>query len=67
MCPMAGDESLSEGEELVLRLHPHWKTLLRPLFTLAVLFIAVIALLLFLPQRSSRSSPLIPCQTVRIF
>ena len=53
---MAGDESLSEGEELVLRLHPHWKTLLRPLFTLAVLFIAVIALLLFLPARSNMAA-----------
>ena len=26
---MAGDESLAEGERFVLRLHPHWKTLLR--------------------------------------
>jgi uncharacterized membrane protein YdbT with pleckstrin-like domain len=50
---MAGDDLLSEGEEPVLLLHPHWKTLLRPLLILAALFIAVIALLLFLPARSN--------------
>ena len=53
---MAGDESLSEGEEFVVRLHPHWKILLRPLFILAVLFIAVIAVLLLLPVRSNMNA-----------
>src|SRR6185437_11161762 len=56
MWPMAGDESLSEGEEFVVRLHPHWKILLRPLFILAVLFIAVIAVLLLLPVRSNMNA-----------
>src|SRR5258708_23354218 len=46
---MAGDESLSEGERFVLRLHPHWKTLLRPSFLLAVIAAAAIALLVLLP------------------
>jgi uncharacterized membrane protein YdbT with pleckstrin-like domain len=46
---MAGDESLSEGERFVLRLHPHWKTLLRPFFLLVVIVAAAIALLIVLP------------------
>jgi len=46
---MPGDESLSEGERFVLRLHPHWKTLLRPFFLLALIIAATIALLVLLP------------------
>ena len=46
---MSGDESLSEGERLVLRLHPHWKTLLRPFFLLALIVAATITLLVLLP------------------
>ena len=46
---MSGDESLSEGERFVLRLHPHWKTLLRPSFLLALIVAATIALLVLLP------------------
>jgi membrane protein YdbS with pleckstrin-like domain len=49
---MAGDESLSEGERFVLQLHPHWKTLLRPFFVLAVVVAAAIAALILLPPRS---------------
>lgn len=37
---MTSDPSLIEDEHLVLRLHPHWKTLVRPL-AVAVLVIAV--------------------------
>ena len=47
---MAGDESLSEGEHFVLRLHPHWKTLLRPFFILLVILAAAIAALIMLPS-----------------
>jgi uncharacterized membrane protein YdbT with pleckstrin-like domain len=46
---MAGDESLAEGEQFVLRLHPHWKTLLRPLFVLALIVVAASTLLVVLP------------------
>jgi uncharacterized membrane protein YdbT with pleckstrin-like domain len=46
---MPGDESLSEGERFVLRLHPHWKTLLRPSCLLALIVAATIALLVLLP------------------
>jgi uncharacterized membrane protein YdbT with pleckstrin-like domain len=50
---MAGDESLSEGEQFVLRLHPHWKTLVKPFFMVAVIIAAAIAALIMLPPRSS--------------
>jgi uncharacterized membrane protein YdbT with pleckstrin-like domain len=50
---MAGDESLSEGEQFVLRLHPHWKTLVKPFSILAVIIAAAVAALIMLPTRSS--------------
>jgi uncharacterized membrane protein YdbT with pleckstrin-like domain len=37
---MVQDPSLTEDEQIVLRLHPHWKTLIRPL-AVAVLVVAV--------------------------
>ncbi len=52
MWPMAGEVSLSEGERLVLKLHPHWKTLVRPVFILAVIVAAAIAVVILLPPRS---------------
>ena len=49
---MAGDETLSQGEHFVLRLHPHWKTLLRPFLILLVILVAAIAALVMLPSGS---------------
>jgi uncharacterized membrane protein YdbT with pleckstrin-like domain len=49
---MAGEATLSEGERLVLRLHPHWKTLLRPILLLALIVAAALALLIFLPPHA---------------
>jgi uncharacterized membrane protein YdbT with pleckstrin-like domain len=46
---MAHDDGLTEGEHIVLRLHPHWKTVLRPVLLLALIVAAVIAALVFLP------------------
>ena len=54
---MAGDETLSEGEHFVLRLHPHWKTLLRPFFILLVILVAAIAALVMLPSGTARAWP----------
>jgi uncharacterized membrane protein YdbT with pleckstrin-like domain len=45
---MASEATLSEGECLVLKLHPHWKTLLRPILVLALIVAAALALLIFL-------------------
>jgi len=39
MCGMVHDAPLSDDEQLVLQLHPHWKTLIRPLL-IAVLVVA---------------------------
>jgi membrane protein YdbS with pleckstrin-like domain len=52
MRPMAGEASLSEGERFVLRLHPHWKTLLRPCFILLVIVAAAVTALVVLPAGS---------------
>jgi uncharacterized membrane protein YdbT with pleckstrin-like domain len=49
MWRMASEASLSEGERLVLKLHPHWKTLIRPVFILVVLIAAAGAALILLP------------------
>jgi uncharacterized membrane protein YdbT with pleckstrin-like domain len=49
---MAGDSSLTEGENFVLQLHPHWKTLLRPFFILIVTLAAALALLILLPAKA---------------
>jgi uncharacterized membrane protein YdbT with pleckstrin-like domain len=43
---MANAVGLTEGEHLVLRLHQHWKTVLRPFLILAATVIALLALLL---------------------
>jgi len=51
---MAHDEGLTEGEHVVLRLHPHWKTVLRPVLLLALIVAAVIAALLFLPGSADK-------------
>jgi uncharacterized membrane protein YdbT with pleckstrin-like domain len=48
---MASDATLAEGEQIVLKLHPHWKTLLRPIGVLALIVVAAPALLIFLPSR----------------
>ncbi|HEY3979559.1 MAG TPA: PH domain-containing protein [Streptosporangiaceae bacterium] len=52
---MAHDEGLTEGEHIVLRLHPHWKTVLRPILLLAVIVAAVIAALVYLPASADKA------------
>jgi membrane protein YdbS with pleckstrin-like domain len=47
---MATGAGLAEGEQLVLTLHPHWKTVLRPFLILAVIIAATLALLIYLPS-----------------
>ena len=41
---MTSDPTLTEDEHLVLRLHPHWKTLIGPV-SVAVLVVAAVAIL----------------------
>jgi uncharacterized membrane protein YdbT with pleckstrin-like domain len=46
---MASAAGLSEGEHLVLKMHQHWKTVLRPMFILAATVVALLVLLLLVP------------------
>jgi uncharacterized membrane protein YdbT with pleckstrin-like domain len=46
---MASTAGLSEGEHLVLRVHQHWKTVLRPLLILAATIVGLLVLLLLVP------------------
>ena len=47
---MSSAAGLADGEHLVLRLHPHWKTILRPLLILAATIAALLIVLIFLPS-----------------
>lgn len=47
---MAGESGLSEGEHSVLKLHQHWKTVLRPVLVLALIIAATLAVLLLVPN-----------------
>jgi uncharacterized membrane protein YdbT with pleckstrin-like domain len=44
---MTTSSGLAEGEQVVLRLHPHWKTVLAPLLILAATVVGLLMLLLF--------------------
>jgi uncharacterized membrane protein YdbT with pleckstrin-like domain len=47
---MANGPGLAEGEESVLRVHQHWKTVLWPVLVLAATVVALLVLLLLLPR-----------------
>jgi uncharacterized membrane protein YdbT with pleckstrin-like domain len=49
---MSGASGLVQGERLVLRFHPHWKTVLRPLLILAATVAALLIVLIVLPSGS---------------
>jgi uncharacterized membrane protein YdbT with pleckstrin-like domain len=56
---MATAAGLSEGEHLVLKLHQHWKTVLRPIFVLAATVLALLVLLLLVaPVRNAAAGRL---------
>jgi len=46
---MASAAGFAEGEHLVLRLHPHWKTILRPVLILIATVVGALLLLLLVP------------------
>ena len=47
---MSGPDSLTQGEQFVLRLHAHGKTMVRPAFVLLLIVAAAIVVSLLLPQ-----------------
>jgi membrane protein YdbS with pleckstrin-like domain len=51
---MTGGAGLTEGEHLVLMLHPHWKTVLRPLLILALIIAVTLTLLIILPSGADK-------------
>ncbi len=50
---MSGADSLTHGEELVLRLHAHGKTMVRPALVLLLIVAAAITISLLLPHSMS--------------
>jgi len=50
MACMASASGLSQGEHLVLQMHQHWKTVLRPVLVLALVIVALLAVLLLVPH-----------------
>ncbi len=50
MGPMVSASGLSQGEYFVLRVHQHWKTILRPVLILALIIVGLLAVLLYLPK-----------------
>jgi uncharacterized membrane protein YdbT with pleckstrin-like domain len=53
MWRMANPDSLTAGERLVLRLHPHGKTMLGPAVVLALILAVAITVILVLPASAS--------------
>jgi uncharacterized membrane protein YdbT with pleckstrin-like domain len=53
---MASATGLSEGEDLVLKLHQHWKTVLRPVLLLAATVVALLVVLLLVPAVRNAAS-----------
>ena len=47
---MASRSGLSQGEHIVLQMHQHWKTVLGPVLVLALIIVAVLAVLIFVPH-----------------
>lgn len=53
MWPMAIPDGLAEGEQSVLRLHPHGKTMLRPAAILVLILAVAVAVILVLPASAT--------------
>jgi uncharacterized membrane protein YdbT with pleckstrin-like domain len=47
---MVNAGGLAQGEHVVLRLHQHWKTILRPLLIFAATVVALLVVLIMLPS-----------------
>jgi uncharacterized membrane protein YdbT with pleckstrin-like domain len=53
MWAMADSGRLTDEEHSVLLVHPHWKTILRPMFLLVLTIAAAVALLIVIPSNSA--------------
>jgi uncharacterized membrane protein YdbT with pleckstrin-like domain len=50
---MIPDPSLTDGEHLVLRVHPHWKTLIRPVSVAVVVVVVALVAEVMIPSGSA--------------
>jgi len=50
---MTPDSSLTDGEHLVLRVHPHWKTLIRPVSVAVVVVVVALVAEVMIPSGSA--------------
>ena len=55
---MAGTDGLAPGEDLVLRVHPHGKTLVRPSAVLLLIAAAALIVVIFLPHGARNLWPI---------
>jgi len=55
---VATTDGLADGEQLVLRLHPHGKTMIRPGIILLLIMAAAITVILVLPSNASHLWPI---------
>lgn len=62
--PMHGP--LAEDEHSVLLVHPHWKTVLRPLFILVITVAAAVALVLVIPSGSAAGAERLAVMAVAV-
>lgn len=53
MWRMIPDPSLTDGEHLVLRVHPHWKTLIRPVSVAVVVVVVALVAEVMIPSGSA--------------
>jgi uncharacterized membrane protein YdbT with pleckstrin-like domain len=56
MGDVAGAEDLTQGEQLVLRLHQHGKVMIRPALALAVIVAVAVIVVLLLPSGDSHAA-----------
>ena len=53
---MTSEPSLTDDEQLVLQLHPHWKTLIRPLLFAALVVAAALVVEVVIPSGSAAAA-----------
>ena len=56
MCVMAHAGSLADDEQPVLLLHPHWKTLIRPLLFAVIVIVVALVLEVVIPSGSGAAA-----------
>jgi membrane protein YdbS with pleckstrin-like domain len=67
MCGMAFNSALTEGEEPVLRLRPHWKTLIRPFFFAFVVVAVALVIEAVIPSGAAAAAERLVVAVVAIF